>query len=161
MTTMLLAVDTAPNDPGRHVTAAVDMARDLAVKTGDKVIVLHVHEYASGRFGRIRVDCPDDEGERLVSGIVTDLSAAGIAAEGDIREADFGHTARGILGAANDHDARVIVLGSHSGKDLPSITFGSVSSRLLHLSRRPVLIVPMRPADSEQLTSPASAAVAT
>jgi nucleotide-binding universal stress UspA family protein len=161
MATMLLAVDTAHDDPGRHVAAAVEMVRDLAVKTGDNVVVLHVHEYASGRFGRIRVDCPDDEGESLVSGIVADLRAAGVTAEGDVREADFGHTARAILAAGNDLDARVVVLGSHTSKDLPGITFGSVASRLLHLSRRPVLIVPMRPAEARQPTVPTSDAVAT
>jgi hypothetical protein len=75
-TTMLLAVDTARHEPGRHVTAAVETVRDLAAKTGDKVIVLHVHEFAVGRFGRIQVDCPVGEGERLVSDIVAELRAA-------------------------------------------------------------------------------------
>ncbi len=160
-TTMMLAVDTARYEPGRHVTAAVEMVTDLAAKTGDKVVVVHVHEYASGRFGRIRVDCADDEGERLVSDIVAHLRAAGISADGDVREADFGHIARAILAAGNDHDARIMVLGSHTSKDLPSITFGSVASRLLHLSRRPVLIVPMRPAEAGQTTAPEADAVAT
>jgi nucleotide-binding universal stress UspA family protein len=159
--TMLLAVDTARYEPGRHITAAVEMVRDLAAKTGDKVVVVHVHEYAVGRFGRIRVDCADDEGERLVSDIVGDLRAAGISAEADIRDADFGHIARGILAAGNDHDARIMVLGSHTSKDLPSVTFGSVASRLLHLSGRPVLIVPMRAAEARRATEPASDAVAT
>ncbi len=158
---MMLAVDTARYEPGRHVTAAVEMVRDLAGKTGDKVVVVHVHEYAVGRFGRIRVDCADDEGERLVSDIVADLRAAGITAEGDVRDADFGHIARGILAAGNDHDARIMVLGSHTSKDLPSITFGSVASRLLHLSRRPVLIVPMHPAGAQQTAEPVAVAVAT
>lgn len=147
-TTMLLAVDTARYEPGQHVTAAVEMVRDLAASTGDKVVVLHVHEYAVGRFGRIRVDCPDDEGDRLVAGIVADLRAAGIAADGDVREADFGHVARGILAAAHDHDARITVLGSHTKTDLPSVTFGTVASRVLHLSTRPVLIVPMHAAEA-------------
>jgi nucleotide-binding universal stress UspA family protein len=160
MSTMLLAVDTARYEPGRHVTAAVEMVRDLASKTGDHVMVVHVHEYAVGRFGRIRVDCADDEGERLVSDIVEDLRAAGISANADIREADYGHIARGILAAGNDHDARIIVLGSHTKKDLPSVTFGSVASRLLHLSARPVLIVPMHRAESHEQGAPAADAAA-
>jgi nucleotide-binding universal stress UspA family protein len=160
MSTMLLAVDTARYEPGRHVTAAVEMVRDLASKTGDHVMVVHVHEYAVGRFGRIRVDCADDEGERLVSDIVEDLRAAGISANADIREADYGHIARGILAAGNDHDARIIVLGSHTKKDLPSVTFGSVASRLLHLSARPVLIVPMHRAESHEQAAPAADAAA-
>jgi nucleotide-binding universal stress UspA family protein len=160
-TTMLLAVDTARYEPGRHVTAAVEMVRDLAAKTGDKVVVVHVHEYASGRFGRIKVDCADDEGERLVADVVAELRAAGITAEADVRETDFAHTARAILAAGNDHDARIMVLGSHTSKDLPSITFGSVASRLLHLSRRPVLIVPMHPDGAHHATAPAGDAVGT
>jgi nucleotide-binding universal stress UspA family protein len=154
-TTMLLAVDTARFEPGQHVTAAVEMVRDLAAKTGDKVVVLHVHEYAVGRFGRIRVDCADDEGERLVSDVVAELRAAGISAEGDIRNVDFGHIARGVLAAVRDHDARITVLGSHTKHDLPSVTFGSVASRLLHVSTRPVLIVPMHSADRREAAADA------
>jgi nucleotide-binding universal stress UspA family protein len=135
--TMLLAVDTARNEPGQHVTAAVEMIKDLAAKTGDKVVVLHVHEYAANRAGRVKVDCADDEGERLVSDIVAHLRAAGISAEKEIRNADFGHVARELLAAGRDHDARITVLGSHTKHDLPSVTFGSVASRLLHLSTRP------------------------
>ena len=37
--------------------------------------------------------------------------------------------------------ARALVLGSSSRTDLPLLPFGSVSNRLLHLTRRPVLIV--------------------
>jgi nucleotide-binding universal stress UspA family protein len=143
--TMLLAVDTARYEPGRHVTAAVELARDLAAKTGDRVVVLHVHEFAMGRFGRLRVDCADGEGEQLVAAVVADLKAAGISAEGEVREADFGHVARAILKAGHDHHARILVLGSSTRTDLPSVTFGSVASRLLHLSSQPVLIVPMQP----------------
>lgn len=78
MSTMLLAVDTARYEPGRHVNAAVEMVRDLASKTGDRVVVLHVDEFASGRFGRMQIDCADDQGEQLASGIVGDLHDAGI-----------------------------------------------------------------------------------
>jgi nucleotide-binding universal stress UspA family protein len=141
--TMLLAVDTARYEPGRHMTAAIQMVKDLAGKTGDRVIVLHVHEFAVGRFGRVQLDCPAEEGERLVADVVAELVAAGISAQGEIREANFGHIARIILAAGQDHDARITVLGSHTKKDLPSVTFGTVASRLLHLSARPVLIVPM------------------
>jgi hypothetical protein len=81
---ILLAVDAASHDPARHVLAAADMTRDLSRDSGDHVIVLHVHEFATGRFGRIQVDCGDGEGEGVVSKIVSELQAAG--AEGEIRE---------------------------------------------------------------------------
>lgn len=34
------------------------MTKEIA-HDDDKVIVLHVHEFAVGRFGRIQVDCAD------------------------------------------------------------------------------------------------------
>jgi len=65
-----------------------------------------------------------------------------VTAEGRIGATDFGHIARAILAVAEEYDARMIVLGSSSRTDLPHLPFGSVSTRLLHLARRPVLIVP-------------------
>jgi len=139
---ILLAVDAASHDPGRHVAAAADMTRELSHNSGDHVIVLHVHEFATGRFGRIRVDCGDGEGEGVVEKIVSDLQAEGISAEGDIREANLGHIAAAIWHAAQDHDAHLVVLGSSSRTDLPRMPLGSVAGRLLHMATRPVLIVP-------------------
>ena len=135
--TILLAVDAA-----RHVSAAAEMARDFSRDSGDKVVVLHVHEFAVGRFGRIRVDCADGEGERLVRDIASSLRNAGISAKTEIREANFGHVARVILDAADEHDVRMIVVGSRGRTDLPYLPLGSVSHRLLHGAHRPVLIVP-------------------
>jgi nucleotide-binding universal stress UspA family protein len=124
------------------VVAAAEMTRDLSRDSGDHVIVLHVHEFATGRFGRIRVDCGDGEGESVVEKVVAELKAAGVSAEGEIRETNFGHIAAAILHAAHDHDARMVVLGSSSRTDLPRLLLGSVASRLLHMATLPVLIVP-------------------
>jgi len=136
--TIVLAVDTTS-----HTSAAANLVRDLAAGTRDRVVVLHVHEFAIGRFGRIQVDCGDGDGERVVSEIVDRLRAAGIEAEADIRKTPVGHISKTILLAADELDARMIVLGSASTHDLPWIPFGSVALRLLHLSAKPVLIVPM------------------
>jgi nucleotide-binding universal stress UspA family protein len=140
--TILLAVDTAHHDLDKHVAAAVEMIKDL-VHADDRVVVLHVHEFAVGRFGRIQVDCAEGQGEQLVSDIVARLGSAGVKAEGSIRESDYGHVARRILAEAENCNARMLVLGSSSRTDLPRVPFGSVSSRLLHIASVPVLIVPM------------------
>ncbi len=149
--TIVLGVDAA-----RHVSAAAEMTRELSRDSGDRVIVLHVHEFAVGRFGRIQVDCAEGAGERLVADIVDDLKRAGVTADAEIREANYGHVVRKILDAADEHDARMLVLGSRGRADLPHIALGSVSHRLLHLARRPVLIVPGRP-DASAAPTPASA----
>ena len=141
-TNILLAVDAASHDPGRHVVAAAEMTRELARDSGDHVIVLHVHEFSVGRYGRIRVDCGDGEGEGVVEKVVSDLRAAEVSAEGEIGEANLGHVASVILAEAQRHDARLVVLGSSSRTDLPRMPLGSVAARLLHMATRPVLIVP-------------------
>jgi hypothetical protein len=138
---ILLAVDAASHDPARHVEAAAAMTRDLSRDSGDHVIVLHVHEFATGRFGRIRVDCGDGEGEGVVS--------------------NLGHIARAILHAAQDHDVRLMVLGSSSRTDLPRILLGSVASRLLHMATRPILIVPRTDAHAEPAPAAAAATAGT
>lgn len=135
--TILLAVDTTS-----HTAAAADLARDLAAGTGDRIVVLHVHEFAVGRFGKIQVDCGDGDGEKVVSDIVERLAGAGVSAVGDVRKTPVGHIARAIVHAADEMDARMIILGSASTHDVPVLPFGSVSLRLLHVSTRPVLIVP-------------------
>jgi nucleotide-binding universal stress UspA family protein len=158
--TIVLAVDVAPYLPARNVAAAVEMTRELAHDTGDRVIVLHVHEFAVGRFGRIQVDCHEGEGEHLVAEIEADLKNGGINAEGTIREADYGHVARKILAVADEYNPRILVLGARSRTDVPLLPFGSVAHRLLHLARRPVLIVP-RQADAAKTPETADAAAAT
>jgi nucleotide-binding universal stress UspA family protein len=153
--TILLAVDAA-----RHVQAAVDMTRELSEDSGDKVVVLHVHEMAVGRFGRIRVDCGEGEGEALVDSIVTTLRAAGVTTEGQVREADYGHLSRKVLAVADELDARIIVLGSRGRTDMPHLPLGSVSHRLLHVAHRPVLIVPRAPV-AEKAPQPSAATAGT
>ena len=152
--TILLAVDaprhSRPGAAMEHVNAAAKETLQLSRETGDRVLVLHVHEFAYGRFGRMQVDCADGEGEKVVEQIVSDLRTAGVTAEPEIRTTDFGHIARAILDTAHECDARIVVLGSSSRTDLPYLPFGSVSTRLLHLARRPVLIVPWK----KQATAP-------
>jgi len=153
--TIVLAVDTARRELSGHVAAAVEVTKDVA-HADDKVIVLHVHEFAVGRFGRMQVDCADGQGESLVASIVEDLTGAGLSAEVAIREADLGYVARAILTAAAQCQARLVVLGSSSRTDLPLISFGSVASRLLHIASIPVLIVPMRATESASVGAQAA-----
>jgi nucleotide-binding universal stress UspA family protein len=159
--TIVLAVDVASDLPARNVAAAVEMTRELARDTGDRVVVLHVHEFATGRFGRIQVDCHEGVGDRLVADIAADLKTSGIDAEGVIRDAEYGHLARRILAVVDEYDPRMLVLGARSRTDLPLVPFGSITQRLLHLARRPVLVVPRHAEATEtsQAAEPAAAAV--
>lgn len=134
--TILLGVDAL-----HYAPEAMTLTRDLSNRD-DKVVVLHVHEFAVGRFGRLQVDCPEGSAERLVPDLAQRLRDAGISAKAEIRETHVGHVARAIVEAADEHDASIIVLGSRGRTDLPHVPLGSISHKLLHMARRPVLIVP-------------------
>jgi nucleotide-binding universal stress UspA family protein len=137
MGTILLGVDAL-----HYAPEATDMARDLGQATGDKVVVVHVHEFAVGRFGRLQVDCVEGEAEQLVTDIRSSLVESGTDAKAEIRETHVGRIAKAILEAADEHDARFIVLGSSHSTDLPHLPIGSVALRVLHHSHRPVMVVP-------------------
>jgi nucleotide-binding universal stress UspA family protein len=151
MKTILLSVDTSTD-----VAGATALVHDL-LTDADHVVVLHVHEYATGRFGRIQVDCADGAGESVVENAVSRLRQSGVDAAPEIRKTPVGHIARTILDVGNACDARVIVLGSSGSRDLPMLPFGSVSLRLLHMADRPVLIVPSSLVVAEQPRSAVSA----
>jgi hypothetical protein len=67
--TIVLAVDTSGHELAEHVTAAVEMTKEVA-HDDDKVIVLHVHEFAVGRCrggltGRLPAGTPQVDSGQL------------------------------------------------------------------------------------------------
>ena len=47
-----------------------------------------------------------------------------------------------LLRAADEHDARMIVVGSYGEPPLRGVILGSTPHKLLHTADRPVLVVP-------------------
>ena len=135
--TILLAVDA------RHdVAEPIELACELSRGAQGGVLVLHIHEFSVGRYGRVQLCCLEDQAEDILPRIVALLGESGVPAESLIREVNSGNAARAILDVADQHDAHVIVLGSNLRTDVPLIPLGSVSHKLLHMARRPVLVVP-------------------
>lgn len=139
---ILLAVDTAADQPHPNASAATQMARELVRDSADHVVVLYVREFSVLRIGRMVADHGGAAGQHAVDGIVARLREAGVHASGLVREADAGHVARTILDAAHDVDARMIILGAGRQAHLPGFLLGSVASRVLHLATLPVVVVP-------------------
>jgi nucleotide-binding universal stress UspA family protein len=63
------------------------------------------------------------------------FEAQAITVEDDLAVADA------IVAAADEHDARAIVIGSRGLRGLKSILLGSTSSHVLHHALRPVVVV--------------------
>ena len=53
--------------------------------------------------------------------------------------------AEALIETAEKRDARMIVVGSFGDPPLKGMILGSTPNKLLHLSERPVLVVPAKP----------------
>jgi nucleotide-binding universal stress UspA family protein len=53
--------------------------------------------------------------------------------------------AEALIEVAEQRDARMIVVGSFGDPPLKGMILGSTPNKLLHLSERPVLVVPAKP----------------
>lgn len=132
---LLVAVDHSEVSP--RVIAA---ARDLASLSKGKVWVLHVREREFGRLGLTPSE-PDEEAQQAVRDGVEALVQAGVDAQGEVREAVYGHAAGEIVNNAREHDAGVIIMGSRGRSDLAGLVLGSTAHKVIHLSDRPVMVV--------------------
>ena len=135
--TILLAVDGS-----KYSEKAVELAKQLAKASNDEVVVTHVTELLPARFQTYPgLDQElDNEMIELAKGYVADLEEAGIKARTELRSAQYGGIARILTSPAEDLDAGLIVMGSHGRGDLTALLLGSVAHKVLHLSKRPVLI---------------------
>jgi nucleotide-binding universal stress UspA family protein len=132
---LLVAVDHS--EVSARVIAA---AKDLACLANGTVRVLHVREREFGRLGLTPSE-PDEEAQAAVRDAVDTLIQAGVDAQGEMREAIYGHAAREIVKDAHEHGADIIIMGSRGRSDLAGLVLGSTAHKVIHLSDRPVLIV--------------------
>jgi nucleotide-binding universal stress UspA family protein len=120
---------------------ALAYAAALAKRDGTKVHVVHVVEVLVGRSGGpLHLD--EDQRTARIASQVAELKTAGIDAELEVHGSIPGGPAHVITEAAERIGANLIVVGTRGHTAAVGILVGSVSQRLLHLSRCPVLVVP-------------------
>jgi nucleotide-binding universal stress UspA family protein len=119
----------------------LEAAKDLAVLSKGEIWVMHLREReVLPRTGLVPIES-DDEATAGVEAAVEMLNKTGVKAYGQVDDAVFGHAARYIVEAADEHDAGVIVMGSRGRSDLAGLALGSTAHKVIHLSSRPVLVV--------------------
>ena len=135
---ILVALDHSPLSD-----RALLAARDLAVLSYGEVWVLHLRERELGfKTGAIIMDETNDDANAMVSAAVGMLAQAGVKAHGEVRNTLFGNTAGEIVDDAKKNDADIIVMGSRGRSDLTGFILGSTAHKVMHLTDRPVLIIP-------------------
>jgi nucleotide-binding universal stress UspA family protein len=134
---ILLATDGSP-DAGQ----ALVYARDLALRDGAQVIVVHAFDPVPGYLGdpwRDRVAARHvSAGQEVADNATQSLREAGIDVIVEVLE---GPPADAILKVADVRACDLIVMGSRGHGTFASLLLGSVSHRVLAHARIPVMIV--------------------
>jgi nucleotide-binding universal stress UspA family protein len=119
--------------------AALDAAVGLAAELNDGLVA--VFAYTVSRLGgevRDYADAIREHGRGVLEDARSVGREAGVEIELVMRELS---SAEALIEVADEHDARMIVVGSHGERPLKSALVGSTPTRLLHLAERPVLVV--------------------
>ena len=136
--TILVAVDGSG-----HASSAVRCAGDIAKTYGAKLVLLAVDGHRP--LAQPLADLAKTEDlsrsevfKRIVSS-ARELSE--VPSEVDVEEhVEFGDPADEILAAAGKHGADLIVVGSRGLGEYAELLLGSVSRKVLHLAKVPVLV---------------------
>jgi nucleotide-binding universal stress UspA family protein len=128
-------------DGSRCSKAALDKACEMAKALGDKVVI--VFGYAPGGYGGGEIpthrEAVEEIAEKVTAEAASTAEAAGVEHEVRLKPLKPSHA---LLEAADESDARMIVVGSYGEAPLKGIVIGSTPYRLLHTANRPVLVVP-------------------
>jgi len=109
---------------------AAELAVALAQKFESTIIVCHA-------FGHMPLTSKPSEVRRLVNPLVERLNKLGITTQVAIPDVI---PAQGILEAAEQHHADLIVLGSRGRGTFANLLLGSTAERVLRYAKVPVLI---------------------
>ena len=147
--TIVCATDFSPTS-----VEAIEIALSVARDTGAKVHMVHVVpdpitqpwivEGAGMDFGELRQAWSADA-EQALKNLVAQLRIEGRVTRAIL----MGSPAAEILQYATDHDADLIVVGSHGHGAVRRFLLGSVADRVFKSSACPVMVVPhgsLRPA---------------
>lgn len=109
---------------------AAALAISLAEKYQSTIIVCHA-------FGHMPLTSKPSEVRRLVNPLVDRLTKLGLTTLVSIPDTV---PAQGILDAADEHHADLIVMGSRGRGTFANLLLGSTSERVLRYAKAPVLI---------------------
>jgi nucleotide-binding universal stress UspA family protein len=128
-------------DGSECAKAALRTALGVAKAYGDKLVIAFGYELnpVAGEIHDYHAALKELATQRLTE--ATELAAG---ADGDVEGVIVEQApARGLVALADERDARVIVVGTHGESPLRGALLGSTPHKLLQLSDRPVLVVPV------------------
>jgi nucleotide-binding universal stress UspA family protein len=121
--------------------AALDRAVGLARRAGYTIIVVFCYEPPAARAGGAldQRDLVESLGRELLEAAQRRVAGTDVTVRGELVN---GRPVDGLIAAADQHDAAMIVVGHHGEGPLRGALLGATANKLLHLAERPVLVVP-------------------
>lgn len=130
----------------------VDAAIELAAKAGGELFIVTVTsmmpsygivmgaEWASspGAFEDFRKEM-ESSAKRILESALNKAHQLNVKAQGIHAENQL--AAAGIVDAANEHDADIIIVASHGRRGVNRLILGSQASEVMAMSERPVLVI--------------------
>jgi nucleotide-binding universal stress UspA family protein len=131
-------------DGSECARAALDTAIELAKRFDDKLVIVHAVEPPVRSVGDEFTEYEKalaEIGERVTGSAQGRAREAGVDAEVELVPL---RPAAAIMQVAEAREARMIVIGTYGESPLRGAILGSTPHKLLHLSDRPVLVVPTK-----------------
>jgi nucleotide-binding universal stress UspA family protein len=136
MATIVLGYDASPG-----AERALDTAVELAAAFGDLLVIgfgVQPPGHGGGEGAEHR-DALREQAAQMTGEALQRALQAGVGAEVSLVDA---RPAVALADLGEQHDARMIVVGSYGESPIKGAILGSTPHKLLHLSGRPVLVVP-------------------
>ena len=130
-------------DGSEGAKRGIPIAVELAKEGKGKIVIAHVEERMATK-GRAPLEADEDEIQADLRAMVKDFAAEGIEASlemGDVMAGGAG-TAHAIADIAERSKADLIVTGTRGHSPVAGLLVGSVTQRLLHIAKQPILVVP-------------------
>ena len=136
MATIVLGYDASPG-----AERSLDTAVELASAFGDRLVIgfgVQPPGHGGGE-GMEHRNALREQAAQLTGEALARAIQAGVSAEVSLVDE---RPAVALAGLGEEHDARMIVVGSYGESPIKGAILGSTPHKLLHLSDRPVLVVP-------------------
>ena len=126
---------------------AQDWALRLCKQLGAPLVIVHAWELPSMMYGLDAAGAPTgtfletmgEQAKKALDEHVRELLVEGLEVTGELR---YGPAASQVCEVAKERNAQLIICGTHGRGGLGRALMGSVDTRVVHESNRPVLVVP-------------------
>lgn len=132
------------SDGSENASEAMSVAAQLAKQEKAKLVIAHVDERLVGKGANVSAKADEGEIRASLEQYAEQLKADGLDAALSSKETMLGGPAHVLAEIADEAGADLIVVGNRGHSAVAGVLLGSVTQRLLHLAKAPVLVVPQK-----------------